>query len=413
VTPGVQVVELGENASPDPLATYTGLDYEYMVAMEGDTAYVLGTIGTNNFELHAIDLSTPTSPLMIDKIAFGHHTHHRGMDVDGGMVVFALDDDLWIIDATNPSDLSVASSTPFVCCISDLIVDGPYVYIADYVGLQVFDISNPAAPDSVASIGDLYTTYSLDKEGEWLYLSGEGFGVQVVNVSTPSGPVLHGSLTGAFYHFIAVRGDYAYLAGFYSFGVVDISNPDAPVEVVYQGLPGDALCISEENGIVAVTILDQQVQLFDVTSPTSPMAIGNTGKTYPTRAHEVVAQGGIIVAATEGGQVQIYPGHCTASSIVNTRPAAAATGISVAPNPFNPTTTIRFDVPRPTRISLRIYDVSGKLIKTLAEGRLDARRHQVMWDGTDQAGNTVASGVYFCRLTAGTVTQVRKAVLLK
>ena len=84
------------------------------------------------------------------------------------------------------------------------------------------------------------------------------------------------------------------------------------------------------------------------------------------------------------------------------------------PNPFNPTTTIRYDVPSSgSDLSLRIYDVGGRLVKTLVEGTQTAGEKSVTWNGRDDAGRPVASGVYFYRLTAPNYTKTHKMVLMK
>jgi len=83
------------------------------------------------------------------------------------------------------------------------------------------------------------------------------------------------------------------------------------------------------------------------------------------------------------------------------------------PNPFNPTTHIVFGLKEAGEVSLRVYDASGRLVRVLAQGRHEARRHEVSWDGRDESGRSVASGVYFYRLVAGNEILTRKAVLLK
>jgi len=83
------------------------------------------------------------------------------------------------------------------------------------------------------------------------------------------------------------------------------------------------------------------------------------------------------------------------------------------PNPFNPTTTIRFVIPEDGDVSLAIYDVAGRLVRTLVDGRRRAAHYEVVWDATDNRGVTAASGVYFYRLTAGNHVKTRKMVLLK
>jgi len=83
------------------------------------------------------------------------------------------------------------------------------------------------------------------------------------------------------------------------------------------------------------------------------------------------------------------------------------------PNPFRADTRIRFALPQAERVSLRIYDVAGRAVRTLVDGPVDAGRHQVAWDGLDDGGRRVSSGVYFYRMTAGAEERERKMVRLK
>jgi hypothetical protein len=84
------------------------------------------------------------------------------------------------------------------------------------------------------------------------------------------------------------------------------------------------------------------------------------------------------------------------------------------PNPFNPTTTIRYDVPAGGAIvDLAIYDVAGRLVKRLASGFQQPGARTAVWDGRNGRGQQVATGVYFYRLHAGTFVSTRKMVLLK
>jgi len=84
------------------------------------------------------------------------------------------------------------------------------------------------------------------------------------------------------------------------------------------------------------------------------------------------------------------------------------------PNPFNPTTTITYSPENDARVELAVYDVSGRLVRTLADHRCDAGSlHQVVWDGTGDGGERLPSGVYLLRLLNGTSAETRKLVLLK
>ncbi|MFC1569358.1 FlgD immunoglobulin-like domain containing protein, partial [bacterium] len=83
------------------------------------------------------------------------------------------------------------------------------------------------------------------------------------------------------------------------------------------------------------------------------------------------------------------------------------------PNPFNPSTTISFQLPKTTQVTVTVYDLQGKNIATLLEQSLTAGKHQVQWDGRNDAGNDVASGVYFYKVHAGQNVKSSKMTLLR
>ena len=83
------------------------------------------------------------------------------------------------------------------------------------------------------------------------------------------------------------------------------------------------------------------------------------------------------------------------------------------PNPFNPTTTISFSLSKEAWVNLSIFDVEGRLIRTLENKTLSGGFKEVEWDGKDWRGNPVSSGVYLYRLKVGKHVVARKMMLLK
>ncbi|MEA3287006.1 MAG: FlgD immunoglobulin-like domain containing protein [Candidatus Marinimicrobia bacterium] len=83
------------------------------------------------------------------------------------------------------------------------------------------------------------------------------------------------------------------------------------------------------------------------------------------------------------------------------------------PNPFNPTTTIRYDLPEASDVELFIYDVRGRLVNTLTTEHRPSGAYQAQWNGINQTGNPVSTGVYFCRLEAGSYNKTIKMLFLK
>jgi len=83
------------------------------------------------------------------------------------------------------------------------------------------------------------------------------------------------------------------------------------------------------------------------------------------------------------------------------------------PNPFNPSTTIQYELPELSTVVLSIYDIRGREVRTLLEGTKPPGSYEVQWNGVDNSGNPVSTGVYFCRLQAGSYSKTIKMVYLK
>jgi len=87
--------------------------------------------------------------------------------------------------------------------------------------------------------------------------------------------------------------------------------------------------------------------------------------------------------------------------------------LSNYPNPFNPNTTISFSLDNTQDIHLDVFDASGRKIRTLAQGIMQQGRHSMSWNGADDNGNGVPSGIYFCRLTGNGKSELHKMSLIR
>jgi len=83
------------------------------------------------------------------------------------------------------------------------------------------------------------------------------------------------------------------------------------------------------------------------------------------------------------------------------------------PNPFNPSTMIRFNIDKIQKVNLRIYNNEGKLIRTVIDGRTGSGSNEVTWDGRNESGQPVSSGVYFYELQGETSRRFRKMMLIR
>jgi len=83
------------------------------------------------------------------------------------------------------------------------------------------------------------------------------------------------------------------------------------------------------------------------------------------------------------------------------------------PNPFNPTTMIKFGLHEDAKVTLTVYNIKGEKVRRLVNGELEAAYHEILWNGKDDSGKITASGVYFYKMKAGNVVETKKMILMK
>lgn len=103
----------------------------------------------------------------------------------------------------------------------------------------------------------------------------------------------------------------------------------------------------------------------------------------------------------------------TTTSSAHAPPARQVRMKQIHPNPFHAATTLSYELDRPTHLTLEIYDVLGRRIRTLVDASQAAGSHEVVWDGRDAAGEALASGTYVARLRVGNVVQSHHLTLIR
>ncbi len=149
-------------------------------------------------------------------------------------------------------------------------------------------------------------------------------------------------------------------------------------------------------------------QVFTIEIDSSFFEPAGTFKFSPTgsQGHQpyfdkvtITVNNGVLEAADEGSGAAIKPEAYRLNQ--NT------------PNPFNPSTTISFYNEAKGQVNLTIYNLLGQNVRTLVDGEMAPGMQEVIWDGTDDNGETVSSGIYFYRLSAGEFHDIKKMMLLK
>ena len=174
-------------------------------------------------------------------------------------------------------------------------------------------------------------------------------------------------------------------------------------EVFFAGADGS---FSGDKRLPVTIIPDGKVRSYEVDLAAHPLYTGVITRLRFDPVHTQACGDLVDLYAITTDRVTSAPWAAVA-------PGPAPVISAVAPNPFNPQATISFFVPFETPVRLAIYDTSGRRVRTLLDGEVLSGSGEVVWDGRNDSGRPAGSGIYYCRLEAGRVTETGKLVLLK
>ena len=123
-----------------------------------------------------------------------------------------------------------------------------------------------------------------------------------------------------------------------------------------------------------------------------------------------LTEGGIHITAGQNTHLNFVIGFVSSEDVVEVTATALHSNY---PNPFNPETTISYDLKEPAKVQLNVYNLKGQLVRTLVNSEQTAGRHNVVFTARDERGNKLSSGLYFYRLRAGDYIKTRKMMLME
>jgi outer membrane protein assembly factor BamB len=162
------------------------------------------------------------------------------------------------------------------------------------------------------------------------------------------------------------------------------------------------------NGVVyVVDLVSRDLFGFDLSDGT--LIFQNSDYNYTNQP--IIADHKLFVGSGQG--VIIFENEGSEVTEQDARSPGSFTLHQNYPNPFNPSTEIRYSLSVPAHVSLILYNIHGEKVLTLKEGREGAGEHRAVWNGTDQAGIQVPSGMYICRMKSGSVEKTIQMMLMK
>jgi len=303
-----------------------------------------------------------------------------------------------------------------------VVIAGDYAFVADVgTGLLSIRITDPTAPVYVGGCAVADGGYDVVISGDYAYMTTGFWGVQIFDITDPTTPApLDDIETGGWSYGLAVDGDYAYVAT-HSGGFVVIEHKHRRFDL-------------ENNTVVSQVIdySDSDITSARLTTVQTDYIEWNVSADGGTHWELIIADGSMYEFAYPGTLLMWRTAHyysseqanptCTWMSIEYFKTETGIddglpTSLALrqnAPNPFSGGTTVRYDIPRDgLTAKIEIFAVNGRRVRVLADGPQAAGAKSVTWDGRDERGLAVASGVYYCRMAAADYERSIKLLLVR
>jgi hypothetical protein len=189
-----------------------------------------------------------------------------------------------------------------------------------------------------------------------------------------------------------------------------------PYQITRARLWIDGQAVNTENDSISI----QGILSWDPLNPLTPdtvsydlSGVSVAGFWNQGSLDIIVGTGESLIRLDHAELLLDYDGH---TDVEEEEVSSSVGGFGLSqnyPNPFNPETQISFNLPERATVSLEVYNVFGQKVRVLINAILPAGSYNLTWDGTDSEGNSLASGVYFCRLSAGAKISTSKMILMK
>ncbi len=422
----VLIVNIADHQSPT-LAGYYDLPGEVVdVAVSGGYAYVM-TPSWVGPDIYTVDITDRTNPVVVDSLETGGLP--RDLITHNGYLYVAADTAgiqvLSLIEPARPTTVSVIRFSP--SSVRGLTAHQTTLFagVGGPVDLAIIDIGDPANPIVLATEPTPVSPRTPAYRDGYVYLTQdllEGLIVDVHDLTDPRivgkfGPPCdslgEGGNPCSIYTGMKIVGDNLYPLTPWGFEMFSLHGaPEEPNFLWGYGLAPSTFDADINESYAYVGDGWSGVHIVDISNPPSLPEVGNYDS--PGYPHGITLSNDYLFLADNWAfQILQLP---TATAVVEdpqTQLPETPVLSQNFPNPFNPETVIKYDLPTRSSVRLNIYNVLGQLVTTLVNSEQPAGNHTAVWAGEDVNNEPVASGVYFYRLEVDGTTQTRKMLLLR
>lgn len=325
---------------------------------------------------------------------------------------------VYAYDVSDPNDIQlvkVSNDVPGGAVCSIAVADS-LIYLA--AGDCFMTLAEGLYENNYQVISELWLSgvlTDIELRGEKAYVTGRNSGLNVLDIADPQNPVLLASCASqGWSRQFDIYEDCAYLSnGDQGVRVISIADPDSLVEIAWvrpHSSCNITFCQVDNGRLVVSDDNWNQITMFDVSNPQSPVWAGVFA--WNMQTNSLHFQDGVLYTANYDMGIHVITHDFVPANdpIMYPQPGLS---LAVYPNPFNLETTISYCLPKSSQVDISIFNSRGQFVTRLSRGRHEAGKHALIWDGKDNTGTRVASGLYFCRIIGANTQVTKKLVLLK
>jgi len=372
----------------------------YWIDVGGDFAYLT----SYDSGLVVVNCSDPAHPVKIASLPINGQP--QGVAVKGDYALIANEQQrVDVVDISNPFAPSLLSSIDSLCHAKEIAVDSLAYVAYCQSGVRVLDITDPSNPVYLSTFNTRGHPRDICARNGILCVADDDGGFVTIDAGDPYHPALLDTLQMPNHTaHLRIHDDFAYLIDTYSgLVIIDISDPSNVTRISSTYVPGPYGCDAFDNFAV-VSRGGTGLRIYNISNPASPVLIDSIN-TYGV-ASEVLIKDGYVYVADES-YLQIFRFIPSSSDEAAVKPRIAALPQNY-PNPFNALTTISYTTRKESLVTVKFFDISGKMVETIPLGGQTAGRHTLLWNAEG-----LSSGMYFYKIEAGDVCEMQKCLLIK
>ncbi len=328
-------------------------------------------------------------------------------------VLFAKDwFNIYTFDLSNPVEPILLETFEGVSGSNKLITMDDMLIEFDYSIIKTYSIDNSIQITEIDSYNDIGYKTAFEANNGFIYYAIYQEGIKIIDIQNPSN-IIHFPID-VFIGGLRIKDNILYVSSENEIILLDIADPYS-VELITSIQPHEdsefiAPVIIEGNDLIIADASWNEISIYDISNSTMPTL------THSYRGNREIRKMLLMEDYLLTGNNRSGFAVITLDGFLNSNENEIVPNFSKVnnyPNPFNPTTTIEFSIRNDSKVDLSIYNIKGQNIKTLLNCNLEKGNHSIIWDGSDNFGKSVSSGVYFYKLKTKDNQSANRMLLLK